>query len=91
MKTGVLAFCFRSCSLVASDHIRHPDILRIRVFAICQIMWGWESYKYYYETDEFPNPRPTQPKKNSVKSGVFGHFFQHQKCFSWVRIGFIYR
>ena len=24
---------------------------------------GWKTYKYYYETDELPNPRPTQPKK----------------------------
>ena len=35
-----------------------------RVFAIDQIMLGWETYKYYYETAELPNPRPTQPKKN---------------------------
>ena len=24
---------------------------------------GWKIYKYHYETDELPNPRPTQPKK----------------------------
>ena len=34
-----------------------------RVFAIYQILLGWKILKYYYETDELPNPRPTQPKK----------------------------
>ena len=34
-----------------------------RVMAIYQIMLGSKTYKYYYETDELPNPRPTQPKK----------------------------
>ena len=39
----------------------------IRVIAIYQIIVGWETYKYtkyYYETVELPNPRPTQRKKN---------------------------
>ena len=36
----------------------------IRVFAIHQIMLGWKTYKYYYETDELLNSRPTQPKEN---------------------------
>ena len=35
----------------------------IRVFATDQILLGWKTYKYYYETDILPNPRPTQPKK----------------------------
>ena len=35
----------------------------IRVFAIYQIMLGWKTCKYYHETNELPNPRPTQPKK----------------------------
>ena len=39
-------------------------ILQSRVFAIYQIMLGWKTYKYYYETDELPNPSPTQPKEN---------------------------
>ena len=34
-----------------------------RVFAIYQILLGSKTYKYYYETHELPNPRPTQPKK----------------------------
>ena len=39
-----------------------------RVCAIYQIILvlGWKTYKYYYETDELPNPRPTQPKKKLV-------------------------
>ena len=35
-----------------------------RVFEMYQIIFGWNTYRYYYETDELPNPRPTQPKKN---------------------------
>ena len=35
-----------------------------RVYAIYQILLGWKTYKYYYETEELPNPRPTQPKTN---------------------------
>ena len=37
--------------------------LKNRVFAIYQILLGWKTYKYCYETDELPNPRQTQPKK----------------------------
>ena len=36
-----------------------------KVFAIYQIMLGWKTYTYYYETDELPNPskaNPTQEK-----------------------------
>ena len=29
-----------------------------------KILLGWDTYEYYYETVELPNPRPTQPKKN---------------------------
>ena len=39
-----------------------------------KIMSGWKTYKYYYETDELPNPRPTQPKKKQVKSGIWATF-----------------
>ena len=30
--------------------------------------------KYCYETDELPNPRPTQPKEKVVKSGIWATF-----------------
>ena len=47
--------------------------------------------KYYYETDEFPNPRPTQPeKKKRQKKGRLGHFFPQQIISAWVGIGFVY-
>ena len=51
-----------------------------RVFAIYQIVLGWKTCKYYYETDELPNPRPTQHKKNEVKSGIWPTF-SHRKIF----------
>ena len=34
-----------------------------RVFAMYQILLGWKTYHCCHETDEPPNPRPTQPKK----------------------------
>ena len=43
-------------------------------------MLGWKTYEYYYETDELPDPRPTQPKKNEVKSGIWVTF-SHSKQF----------
>ena len=46
-------------------------MLRItRVFAIYEILLGWKTYEYYYETDKLPNPRPTRPKKKWVNIGV---------------------
>ena len=59
------------------------------VFAIHQILLGWKTYKYYNETDELPNPRPTQPKKNYIKSGVWATF-PTTNIFSWVGIDFIW-
>ena len=51
-----------------------------RVFVICQILLGWKNVgiKYYYETDELPNPRPTQPKKSWAKEWHLDHFFPQQ-------------
>ena len=48
----------------------------ITVFAIYLILLGWKS-KYYYETDELPNPRlnPTQEKWH------LGNFFPQQIIF----------
>ena len=52
-----------------------------------KILLGWKTYKYYYETDELPNPRPTQPKqKNRLKVAFLGHFFAHSKIF-FSRVG----
>ena len=47
----------------ASYPTKAAEDLLNRVFATYQIMSGWETYQYYYETVELPNPRPTQPKK----------------------------
>ena len=46
----------------------------IKMFAIYQIMLGWEAYRYYYETVELPNPRPTLPKKKWVMCGIWAAF-----------------
>ena len=65
---------------------------------IYQILLDWKQYEYCYEILEFPNPRPTQPKKNWVKSGfwalkvakvAFGPLFPTGNLFSWVGIGFV--
>ena len=39
------------------------------MFAIYQILLGWKTYEYYYETNKLRNPRPTQPKKKVAKNG----------------------
>ena len=54
-----------------------------------QIILGWKTYRYYYETDELPNPRPIQPKKSQANSGIWATFFLTANIFSWVGIGFI--
>ena len=54
------------------------DIVVLRCFATYQILLAWKTCKHYYETDELPNPRPTQPKKNEVKSGIWATF-SHSK------------
>ena len=45
------------------------------------------THKYYYETDELPNSRPTQPKK--IKGGKWATFSHNNKKKSRVGIGFI--
>ena len=45
-----------------------PGVFFITMFAMYQNYVGLESIYHgrcYYETDELPNPRPSQPKKNS--------------------------
>ena len=53
-------------------------------------MLGWEACKYYHETDKLPNPRPTQPKKNQVESGIWATFSRSKYFFvgwDWFYIG----
>ena len=53
------------------------------------MLLGWKTYKYYYtESDELPNPRPTQPKNNQVKSGILATLSPQQIVFRGV--GLIY-
>ena len=40
-----------------------------RVFAIYLIMLGWKTCKYYYETDELPNPNG-QPNPRKIRLKV---------------------
>ena len=40
---------------------KHMNVSMKPTFAIYQIMLGWKTYECYYDTDELPNPRPTQP------------------------------
>ena len=60
-----------------------------RVFAIYQIVLGWKTYEYYYETDELPNPRLTKPKKKMVLTWKFGPLFPTANDFLWVGIDYI--
>ena len=39
------------------------------------LRWVGKTYKYYNETDELPNPRPTHPKKNRVTGVAFKPLF----------------
>ena len=48
------------------------------------------TYKYYYEIDELPNPRPTQPKKNRLQVAL-GPFSPTANIFPWVGIVVLYR
>ena len=52
-----------------------------RVFAICQILLGWKTDKYYHETDNLPDPRPTQPKQIRLKVAFRPLFFFPQQVF----------
>ena len=60
-----------------------------RVFAIYLVLLGWKTFKYYYETDELPNPRPTKPQEKLDQMWPLGHFLPAAKNFSWVGIDFI--
>ena len=57
-----------------------------RVFAIYQILLGWKTHKYHFETDELTNPRPI-PKNSLIVA--FGPLFPTAIIFSWVGIDFV--
>ena len=50
-------------------------------FRFTKLYLGWKTHTYYYETDELPNRRPTQPKKNKRLKVAFGPLFSHSKYF----------
>ena len=53
------------------------------------ILLGWKTCKYYYETDELPNPRPTQPKKNLGKGGIWATFYPQHIIFRRLGLFFV--
>ena len=54
---------------------RRATVIITRVFAIYQILLGWKTCTYYYETDELPNPRPAPPKIINRLKVAFGPLF----------------
>ena len=59
------------------------------MFAIYQSLLGWKTYNHYYETDEVPNPRPTQiQEKKKARSGIWATFSPQQVKISWGGIDF---
>ena len=60
-----------------------------RVSAVYQILLGWKTCEHYYETDELPNPRPTQPKKNQAERGIWASFPHSFFFFRGLGFGFI--
>ena len=64
---------------------RGTEVLMIGCWRYTFFCWvGKNMYKYYYETAELPNPRPTQSTKTLVKSGIWANFFPQQIFFRWL-------
>ena len=61
------------------EHTLHSTA--IRVFAIHQILLGWKTCKYYYETDELTNPGPKPTQEKLGQKWHLGHFFPQQLTF----------
>ena len=59
-----------------------------RVIAIYQILLGWKIDQDFYETDELPKPRPTQPKTIQVKGGTEATVSHSKIIFRGLGIGF---
>ena len=59
--------------------------LRHTWYLVYQTILRWKKCKYYYETDELPNPRPTQPNPRKIRLKVaFGRLSLTEIIFSWV-------
>ena len=52
-----------------------------RVFPIYHVLLGWKTCKYYYETVELPNPRPTPTQDKLGYKWHLDHFFPQQIFF----------
>ena len=84
----------RRCALVyttvfLSLHIMSTAVVVVGCLPITKLCWVGKHIpgKYYYETDELPNPRPTQTKKKKFRV-AFGPLFPTANTFSGVRIDF---
>ena len=96
--TSIRCTAFLGNSGIPNDtvHTKYTVVLVAdRVFAIYRIMLRWKTYKYFYETDELPNSRPTQPKKRAKMAFgplfvAFGPLFPTANIFSCVGIN-LYR
>ena len=86
--TSVCLFSFWTPIFISPPRPRRASKKNM-VFVIYQILLDWK-HQYCCETVEFPNPRPTQPKKNEVKSGIWATS-SHRKYFfegwDWFYVG----
>ena len=87
-----------SLILILDSHASHtvfPDFhilswIRSGCLRFTKFCWvGKHMKNTIYETDELPNPRPTQPKEKQVKGGIWATFSPRQNIFSWVGIDFM--
>ena len=64
-------------STIVSEELRNHCSRQATLLRGClrftTLRWVGKHVKYY-ETDELPNPRPTQPKKKIVQSGIWTTF-----------------
>ena len=82
-------FTFDGFNLARTGH-RAKAICKVGCLRCTKLCWVGKHNTYYYGTDELPNPRPTQPKKNRLKVAI-ETLFPTANNFSWVGSGFIYR
>ena len=67
-RTVAFRYRRRTLYMVEAHRVRE---MRITVFAILPKLCCVKNiYGHYYETDELPNPRPTQPKANPTQEKV---------------------
>ena len=68
--------CHQQRTQVDESYVRMSCCLSLStVFAIYQILLGWETYKYYSETVGLHNPRPNPTQQKSRLKVAIGPFF----------------